>query len=148
MTNHLLYICCMGIMDNSYPRPLVPRGTRTQGNSYPGQLVPKTTRTQDNSYPRRLVPRTTPTQDNSYPRQLVPRTTRTLPFGYYITSIFYVYSRIISQRRREGQKGKQCIWPLFSLVDTTFGLGNPTQICLLFVRFAQRHLSSRVFPPF
>ena len=72
-------------MDNSYPRQLVPRTTRTQDNSYSGQLVPKTTRTQDNSYPRRLVPRTTRTQDNSYPRQLVPRTTRTLLFGYSIT---------------------------------------------------------------
>ena len=64
-------------LDNSYPRQLVPRTTRTQDNSYPRQLVPRTTRTQDNSYPRQLVPRTTRTQDNSYPRRLVPRTTRT-----------------------------------------------------------------------
>ena len=71
------------IMDNSYPRQLVPRATRIQDNSYPGQLVPKTTRTQDNSYPRQLVPKTTRTQDNSYPGQLVPRTTRTQQFGYY-----------------------------------------------------------------
>ena len=43
-------------LDNSYPRQLVPRTTRTQDNSYPGQLVPKTTRTQDNSCPGQLVP--------------------------------------------------------------------------------------------
>ena len=34
-----------GIMNNSYPRHLVPRTTRTQGNSNPRQLVPRTTRT-------------------------------------------------------------------------------------------------------
>ena len=62
----------VGIMDNSYPRQLVPRTTRTQDNSYPGQLVPKTTRTQDDSYPRQVVPKTTRTQDSSYPGQLVP----------------------------------------------------------------------------
>ena len=28
-------------LNNSYPRQLVPRTTRTQDNSYPGQLVPK-----------------------------------------------------------------------------------------------------------
>ena len=50
--------CSFRIMDNSYPRQLIPRTIRTQDNSYPGQLVPKTTRTQDNSYPRQLVPKT------------------------------------------------------------------------------------------
>ena len=54
-------------LDNSYPRQLVPKKTRTQGNSYPRQLVPRTTRTQDNSYPGQLVPTTTRTQDNTYP---------------------------------------------------------------------------------
>ena len=152
-------------MDNSYPRQLIPRTTRTQDNPYPGQLVPKTTRTQDNSYPWQLVPKTTRTQDNSYPRQFLPKTTCTqdnsyprqlVPkttadglatqwiraitlFGYYITSIFYVYSIIISQRRQEGQNSKQCIWTIFSWVETTFDTGNPTQTCLLSVRFAQRH---------
>ena len=36
-------------LDNSYPRQLVPRTTRTEDNSYPSQLVPRTTRTKDNS---------------------------------------------------------------------------------------------------
>ena len=66
------------IMDNSYPRQLVPKTTRTQGISYPRQLVPKTTRTQDNSYPIRLVPKTTRTQDNSYSH----RATRTQDNSY------------------------------------------------------------------
>ena len=35
-----------GIMENSYPRRLVPKTTRTQGSPYPCQLVPKSTRTQ------------------------------------------------------------------------------------------------------
>ena len=64
---HYIDISSPRIMDNSYPRQLVPRTTRTQDNSYPGLLAPKTART----------------QDNSYPRQLVPRTTRTQQFGYY-----------------------------------------------------------------
>ena len=65
------------IMDNSYPRQLVPKSTRAQDNSYPRQLIPRITRAQDNSYPRRRVPKTTHTKttrtkDNSYPRRLVP----------------------------------------------------------------------------
>ena len=59
-------------LDNSYPRQLVPKTTRTQDNSYPRQLVPKKTRTQDNSYPWQFVLKPTRTQDNLYPRQLVP----------------------------------------------------------------------------
>ena len=70
------------IMDNSYPRQLVPKTTRTQDNSYPRQLVLRTTRTQDNSYPRRLVPKTTRTQYDSYPGRLVPKTTRTQDNSY------------------------------------------------------------------
>ena len=50
-------------MDNSYPRRLVPKTTRTHDDSYPRHLVPKTTRTQAG----RLATNTTRTQDNSYP---------------------------------------------------------------------------------
>ena len=65
------------IMDNSYPRQLVPKASRTQDNSYSRQLVPRTSPNQDNSYPRQILPRTTRTRDDSYLRRLVPMTTRT-----------------------------------------------------------------------
>ena len=51
---HLLS-CLEWDLDNSYPRQLVPRTTRTQDNSYPRQLVPRTTRNPDNSYPGQFL---------------------------------------------------------------------------------------------
>ena len=74
-----------------YKRPIL----RDLDNSYPRQLVPRTTRTQDNSYPGQLVPKTTRTQDNSYTRQLVPKTTRTSCLGYEWSWVWVVPNPIL-----------------------------------------------------